>query len=274
MNFSEIAEIVKERLGIDSEITTVTRNNVTKECLVFNTDSKVSPVIYDYMAYTVTEDNIDKFIEYIQHEIEIGNKRQSEFKELLTDINKVKDKLILCICKEIKDEDTVSRPFLDMNIYIRINADDYTVVVHKDLLKKWKMSEEEAFDIAKNNMDYKITNIGEFLLGIGVISEDDEEEEANPLYTISTPEMKYGASEIIDTDCLDKVCEMVTDDNLYIIPSSVHEIIVYPVNKWGDNLEGLKNMVNIVNGTLDEGDVLNDTIYLYSKSDKEVKLVA
>ena len=81
-----------------------------------------------------------------------------------------------------------------------------------------------------------------------------------------------GASVILYNGLLDKFAGQIKK-NLYVIPSSIHEVIVIPKCKEWD-AESLKEMVTDINNTqVPDEDVLSSNIYEYSRSKKALILV-
>lgn len=59
------------------------------------------------------------------------------------------------------------------------------------------------------------------------IMEEMDVDTPYPMYVISNKEHYYGAVEMLFNENLDKVSEIFHDD-LYILPSSTHEVIAVP----------------------------------------------
>ena len=76
-----------------------------------------------------------------------------------------------------------------------------------------------------------------------------------------------GAATILYPEILDKIATNL-NKNLFIIPSSIHEVLILPENKYitGNDLNSLVKTVNTQE--LNAGDVLSDSIYIYNLSDK------
>lgn len=63
-----------------------------------------------------------------------------------------------------------------------------------------------------------------------------------------------------------------TKSNLYILPSSIHEVIIMPYQDEYD-IEELKNMVMEINATqVPKGDVLSDSVYIYQRKECALSL--
>ena len=94
-----------------------------------------------------------------------------------------------------------------------------------------------------------------------------------PMAVLSNKGKMYGAAGMRDTGVLDSYAKAVGGD-LYILPSSLHEVILLPA-LGGYVAEQLKAMVSDINSEcVPTEDCLSDSVYYYSCSDKTVKLVA
>ena len=82
----------------------------------------------------------------------------------------------------------------------------------------------------------------------------------------------YGACCILYPKVLERLAERV-DGDYYLIPSSVHEFILLPVEQ-GRSAAELKEMIVEVNSTeLTPEEILSDQLYLYSRQERCVKIL-
>ena len=89
------------------------------------------------------------------------------------------------------------------------------------------------------------------------------------MYVLTNYLRQYGAACMFYQGVLSKFAMTVGTD-FYILPSSVHEVILLPVRK-DYTKEKLQEMVRQVNRTqVAEEDVLSDNIYLYSKKMRKI----
>lgn len=92
-----------------------------------------------------------------------------------------------------------------------------------------------------------------------IYSKDDE----GPLYVLSNNQRFFGASCILYKDKLREFATLKNSD-LYILPSSIHEVILIPQNISPD-YEALCRMVKEINDTeVDACDRLSDRVYRFS----------
>jgi len=90
-----------------------------------------------------------------------------------------------------------------------------------------------------------------------------------PMYVLTTKARMYGAAAILYSGQLEAIAKEVKDD-FYLLPSSIHEIIILP-KKYGTDEENLSQMVDEINHEqLDIEEVLSNHAYLYSSLTKEI----
>ena len=97
-------------------------------------------------------------------------------------------------------------------------------------------------------------------------------EEKVAMYVLSNQTRILGAACILYKNIMKKFAEEIQKD-FYVLPSSVHELILVPAMKSEKNLN-LNNMVEEVNQTqLDEEEVLADHAYYYSRATGKLSVV-
>lgn len=105
---------------------------------------------------------------------------------------------------------------------------------------------------------------------LGIASEEEE----TIMHVITNPECHEGVIAMLYKDCLAKVAE-VYDDNVIILPSSIHEIIVMPETQVKTHLSDLKEIIFGVNNEdcIAEDEVLGDLPYRFDKTTGELSII-
>ncbi len=95
--------------------------------------------------------------------------------------------------------------------------------------------------------------------------------ERTPMYVLTNTGRTHGAACILYHNLLDEFAKRI-NDNLYILPSSIHEIIIVPASLAGKASE-LREMVKEINETqVEEEEVLSDSVYFFNRSTKRLEL--
>ncbi len=147
--------------------------------------------------------------------------------------------------------------------------------VDEKIAAQLQMTPSEVLTLAAentNNMDYKIDYIESFLHNLlqdmGTVSTELDQmilDDPPPqMIVLSTPDCVHGASAILSHNAMEQAREMLGCEKVYIIPSSIHEVIIVPDN--GEIKPSvLVDIIKSINMTeLDPQDVLSDYPLRYS----------
>ena len=186
--------------------------------------------------------------------------------------------------ENVINNEIVYARYLDMLIlfYVEIpNLDtgkevaSYTI--KRDNLKMAGVTKEELYINAIKNIeeDYVIENMEKVICRIVGITEDELEESmcssftsSIPMYVITNKQNVNGASVILNKTMLGELKEIIKGD-YYILPSSVHECIVVPIDEA--DAESLREMVTEINdGQVKPEDRLTYNVYKYTNG--EIKI--
>ena len=105
----------------------------------------------------------------------------------------------------------------------------------------------------------------------------DNDTAADNAYVLTTASGTYGASVLAyHYDCgsiLDRVAEVLGED-YYVIPSSIHELILMPVASCSHSTSKLQEMIRTINQTVvQQDDVLSNYLYRYNVEDRTFEIV-
>ena len=86
------------------------------------------------------------------------------------------------------------------------------------------------------------------------------------MYVVSSTSKNFGAAAILyESFLMDFAKE--TKSDYYILPSSIHEVILIPVDKENEEISHLKHMVYEVNHSeMAEEEILSDAIYVFKRN--------
>ena len=154
-------------------------------------------------------------------------------------------------------------------------------------LADWKITEEELFKIARQNMErqfpvcvHTLKNV--LLEGILEHGEEIDEEDvflikemakdAPALYVMTNRSQTFGASCMLYDSALEDFAKS-QGCNVVILPSSIHEVLLLKHEK-GMDFKDMREMVMEINrNEVPEEDVLSDSEYLYDWKKKEIQRV-
>lgn len=165
--------------------------------------------------------------------------------------------------------------FLDLSIYyyIRLEDDDSSKVniiwITPAVLTDWSISIQTLKKQAMENMDgYAIHPVSQLIPGDGSSLEG---EDPIPLYVLTNQKTFFGAAGILNKSMVSAFAKEM-GRNLYIIPSSVHEVLLFPDFGQMDTKD-LDQMVKEVNDTqVEPYDRLSGHVYYYDRVKDEIQI--
>ncbi len=172
-------------------------------------------------------------------------------------------------------EQAISKEFLDLSAVVRIiikknETGMLTRVLTKKEAEEIGMSAEEIYLFALENtvriFPKKIIKLGGFIEKIlgGLFLPEEEDVAA---YILTNEQEVDGAVYLMSSEVMEGISK-VLGDNLYILPSSVNEVIIVKESDLEEGVDGLKELVREVNKTLvAEKDILSNHVYHYNKKD-------
>ena len=263
-----VAKVINN-LGVEAEVRKVFKNGIERFGITLGSGT-VRPTLYINTKDTRTIEEIaDGMIE------QYNSLPENNYSELVTDImnyESIKEKLIPCVMKA-KEEGLVMRKFLDMNVYYRFVIEDKSegitsVKVTEGILEKWGITKTELHKQAVKNCEgtFGATDVMSMLMGLGmeIKTEDFSEFDNNPMFVITNESKTYGAAGILYNNLFKAIADDLHSD-LFIIPSSIHELIVSPM-ELGVTAEEMTTLIQEVNATqVVPEEVLNDHIYFFRR---------
>ena len=178
--------------------------------------------------------------------------------------------------------------FLDLAIcfYYAYHSEalgDGTILIHNSHMELWGTCTAELFGLAKRNTKrlflwtcQSMVEVLREMAGQDAETEDAAEQDAflqeMPLRILSNTKRTHGAACMLYPGVLDSLASKEGHD-LYILPSSVHEVILLPDIGIPSATE-LRNMVREVNDTqVAPEEVLSYSLYRYRRMDGRVTIV-
>ena len=147
-------------------------------------------------------------------------------------------------------------------------------VTHQ-MAQRWGQTEKALFDRAFQNTWEKNQPKFRGLWGIihGIEQEEPGQKDSVSSYVLTNQSRQYGATMILYPDILKDIREKLGDD-FYVLPSSVHELLIKPKTAEERSVKELERMVWEVNReVVGKRDFLSDHIYEYRAQEDVLKKV-
>ncbi len=272
-----IVEHLKERLP-ECEITSrhVLKNNgkeLTGVCIKAN-DSNIGPNIYIDKVYNryIDGEDLDIILDELQLVYETNSNPEFNLGNL-TIFHDVKDKLDIKVINTALNEEYLqnvpSMKFMDLSIVARIKiSDNATITITNAMLNEWKLDKAYVLGCAIANTlssdKLYIKPIGQVIAEMTSLDVPEEVDDAFYVCRTEADNGQYGARAMLFNKQLMEFAKSI-DSDLYVIPSSIHEILLIQIKSNASHNE-INDMIKDVNSTAVENeDILSDHVYIFHK---------
>lgn len=298
MEYKEFVEYIKMNAGyIAGEGGNITINHVIKNngcemdgLVIMEKGKDIAPTIYldsFYELYTNGENikNIIRQIEVIYEQ----NKNNVTFDvNILKHFDTIKDKIVYKVVNYRSNEKLLEqvphKRILDLAVVFYCLLDNEygrsaTALIYNNNLKNWNVTIDDVYKAAlKNTPDLlhsKISSMAALFekCGVNVDGEEVDLKDYVPsdMYVLMNESKLNGAACILYENVLYDFAQKLGAD-LYILPSSVHEVILLPKLSMFEKDE-LVNMVKEVNTEgVAADEVLSDHVYEYNRTERLITM--
>lgn len=272
-------------------------NNMIEHGLIIGSgiNRDIAPTIYidrfmkDEEDAIYSQEYLDNTIEYIKEQYEISQKEIAHIQSMvdsLTEFDKIKDRIYFNLVNNDKNKDFLKgvphRKFLDLAIIYRVllvNSHECGIadaIVQNEILKQWgDITEEELYKLAMKNtpkmFEFESQKVSDLLNSVlGDKYMDIELPTENMLIMVSNKQKHKGSYVMLYQDYIREVIKEHNLKKAYILPSSIHEVILLlddPQRGLVNALE-LLDMVRTVNrNEVHEHEILADSVYEITLTD-------
>lgn len=290
MTIETFTDMVKEKLsshirGCTVEVQETKKNNgvILHGIRIMEPESNIAPVIYmddyfkDYQGGRFLDEIVMAVVENYKKNCVISNFDAMN----IMDYERAKEKLCFKVVNTDLNRELLSNvphiPFCDLSVVFYVLLDSIlgqstSVMVNNSFMDIWGVDTDTLFERAKSNTPrllkgevMPMRNIIESILddgdgrGKGLLPDEDID-----MYVASNEMRINGASVFLYDSLLSGFADRIGKD-FYIIPSSIHELILLP-----DGLdmepEDIRGMIFEVNSTcVEPEEVLSNNVYRYRR---------
>ena len=298
MEYKEFVEYIKMNAGyIAGEGGNITINHVIKNngcemdgLVIMEKGKDIAPTIYldsFYELYTNGE-NIKSIIRQIEVIYEQNKNNVTFDVNILKHFDTIKDKIVYKVVNYRSNEKLLEqvphKRILDLAVVFYCLLDNEygrsaTALIYNNNLKNWNVTIDDVYKAAlKNTPDLlrsKISSMAALFekCGVNVDGEDVDLKDYVPsdMYVLTNESKLNGAACILYENVLYDFAQKLGAD-LYILPSSVHEVILLPKLSMFEKDE-LVNMVKEVNTEgVAADEVLSDHVYEYNRTERLITM--
>ena len=298
MEYKEFVEYIKMNAGyIAGEGGNITINHVIKNngcemdwLVIMEKGKDIAPTIYldsFYELYTNGE-NIKSIIRQIEVIYEQNKNNVTFDVNILKHFDTIKDKIVYKVVNYRSNEKLLEqvphKRILDLAVVFYCLLDNEygrsaTALIYNNNLKNWNVTIDDVYKAAlKNTPDLlhsKISSMAALFekCGVNVDGEEVDLKDYVPsdMYVLTNESKLNGAACILYENVLYDFAQKLGAD-LYILPSSVHEVILLPKLSMFEKDE-LVNMVKEVNTEgVAADEVLSDHVYEYNRTERLITM--
>lgn len=284
--------------GVRASIYTAVKNNgqEKKGIIVETPGVNISPTIYleEFYTHFQSGDSLEKVVKDILEFYESVRCEESWDYTQIENFDKMRKKLAIKLINTEKNrkvlENIPHRQFLDLSIvfYLLMEVKSEgcaTILVNEEQRKRWGISVDELYKAALYNAQRLLPaqfltmrqTLEEILVGPDglpagknlLAAKDDSEKDA--MYVLSNSEKSFGAACIVYPHILEMIGDILEED-FYVLPSSIHEIVIVPESKSLDQEEMDEMVAEINESQVAPEEVLADHAYFYRREIKQIAM--
>lgn len=280
-----------------SVISSVKNNGIEFTGIMFqNKDENISPTIYIddlYEDYRRNQIPIPEIVDEVIDRYTKTTEGIHDICNLSVDYNMCKEKIIYRLVSAEKNKQLLKNmpyiPFLDLAITFHLVVamnEEYmqSMKICNDLQEKWHVSVEELFKMARKNTKELLPPeirelkqmVSDYKNSAGLQKEPSGIEAIDQgkidMIVVTNELGINGAAVMLYDGVIEKLAEKFASD-LYVLPSSIHEMIVVPAYDSDRALyEPLSVMVKSINQEyVEKEEVLSDRVYIYVRDEKKFR---
>lgn len=303
MKIEDFAEMVKERVterledGCHVSIQKVDKNNgvVYTGLQVQKEGLNLSPIIYldiQYKNFLCKETTLPEIVDYVVTIAE-GKAQQVDMR-LFLNYSSIEGSIIYSLINTERNakllEDLPHMDFMDLSVIFQCmlaceNFGMASIMIHNAHLKLWDVTVNDLFRAARKNTPllrgYEFKSMKDVFREIIESEQSDETdcdtymteiESSVPMYVLSNKYGVDGAACILYPTLLTNICDRL-ESSFYLIPSSIHEVLILPSDNTDDSAE-IQKMIKEINDTqVAAEDILSYSLYFYEREGNRLHIV-
>ncbi len=297
---NEFVNLMKENLskyGMEVSIVNKMRNNdIIEKCIKVDIPGcNMSPSIGTLSIYEHYRefDDMEKIVSALSHKIIEDKNRQIDTMSVLSKENILNSTYLMVINAKSNQKLLSETPHyfiaegeLAVIPRLNINITDKSgfIIIKNGMLPVLQMTGEEILRVGKNNMvEQNLFEINSLLAETmhlmdekgEDISDDFSEffvENTPKTFVITNKDKKLGACCLACPEVIGTAVEKMGFD-CYILPSSIHEVILVEKRGGSEDLEYLRDCVKQVNRqSIPAAEILSDKVFVYNAKTKKIEI--
>lgn len=283
--------------GMEVSIVNKMRNNgISEKCIKVDIPGcNMSPSIGTLSLYEHYRefDDLDKIVSALSKKIIEDKNRQIDTMSVLSKENILNSTYLMVINAKSNQKLLAETPHYfiaegELAVIPRLNISitdkSGFIIIKNDLLPKLQMTGDEILQVAKINTSsqnlFEINSLLSVTMQAMTDNGEDIADDFSDFFTEITPkafvvtnkDKKLGACCLACPEVIGTAIEKMGFD-CYILPSSIHEVILVEKSGESEDLEYLRDMVNQVNRqSVPAAEILSDKVFVYNQKTKKIEI--
>lgn len=271
------------------EVKEVRKNNgvILHGLLILSGEGNVVPTIYLETFYAAYEDGVslsgivDRVLEIYQEETPRGSIDMDFFR----DFQKVRDRICYRLIRRQDNEplleDLPYVDFLDLAIcfyyaYSDSRLGEGAILIHNSHMQLWNVKVQDLMRCAEKNtpglFPGRVSSMNEILREVMEIDQIPETGRQIPMSVLTNDRRLHGAACILYPEMLATLARK-KQKGFYILPSSVHEVILLDRTEEESTSELRRMIFEINRSHVAPEEVLSDNLYYYNPGTKAMEII-
>lgn len=283
--------------GTSITIQSISRNNnQTEDALtILEPGLNISPTIYLAPYFKQLQQDIPfaSIVSQIYSYYQEHRTSHSIDTSFFTDFDNVRSHIVYKLIHQEKNRELLKEvpwiPFLDLAIVFycllsKSSTESASVLIRNEHLSYWNVTAPDLLSLAEKNTPFLLNSccnsLEELLLPaleqLPFAEQSDTQQAFHssttvPMYVLTNQQRFGGACCILYDNVLKDIAERLNSD-LYILPSSIHEVILMPTTVT-ESISSLSQMVTEVNESeVAAEEILSDHVYYYHRNTDSITM--
>lgn len=281
-----ILEKLQDHFQSSKQITIqeIIKNNGCKYdgLVILDEGLNIAPTLYLQYYYELYQDgtSFKEVFEELLGNYEANRPTTSIDVTFFTDFEQVKERIVFQLVNYDKNQELLKQiphiPYLNLAIIFKcmVYSDmtgNASILIHNQHMERWNINTAQLLELAKQNtpklLPCTLRSL-ESLLGSSTLLTIPGQ---YPMYILTNELKLHGASCILYPNLLKELSKH-TDSSFYILPSSIHEVLLLPACDK-DSIQELSCLVKEVNCTqVSDTEILSDNAYYYDKDIDDISM--
>ena len=277
-----VSQSVSRKMGdrYEVKLQEVRKNNgeVLQGLIILSAEKNLSPTIYlnsfweMYVSGTSLERILRMVIEVYEQNTPADNVDMSFFR----DYEKVRQRICYKLINTRKNRSLLEQiphvDLLDLSLCFYYAYEDKVlgsgaILIHNNHMEMWNCTTEMLMQEAARNTE-RIYPMHLYQMG-ELLKEYTGENMDVPMKVLTNEQRCHGATCMVYQGLLKKIADRMEDD-LYILPSSIHEVILLPASEVEEK-EKMQDIIQEVNrACVDPEEILSDSLYFYHRKENRI----